>query len=114
MSESEMLKAMYEDFNARRIEAVLQHMSPDVEWPNGMEGGYVHGIGAVRDYWQRQFAMIDPHVEPLSIAPRSDGRFDVQVQQTVHDLDGKLMTDRQVQHVYTISNGLIHRMEIVE
>ena len=41
-------------------------MHPDVDWPNGMEGGREHGHAAVRDYWTRQFGLIDSHVEPLS------------------------------------------------
>ncbi len=107
-----MLKAAYSDFNARRIEAVLARMNANVEWANGMEGGYVHGIDAVRDYWQRQFAILNPHVEPLAIDLDAEGRFQVRVHQTVHDLEGKLLLDTEVRHRYTIGNGLIERMEI--
>jgi hypothetical protein len=31
-----------------------------------MEGGYVHGREGVREYWTRQWAIVGPHVEPLS------------------------------------------------
>jgi ketosteroid isomerase-like protein len=112
MDEREMLRAMYSDFNARRIEAVLARMNPHVVWANGMEGGYVHGVDAVREYWQRQFAMISPHVEPINIERNQDGRFEVHVHQTVHDLDGKLVLDTEVRHFYTIENGFIERMDI--
>lgn len=37
--ELELLQGAHRDFNARRIDAVLARMHPDVEWANGMEGG---------------------------------------------------------------------------
>jgi hypothetical protein len=114
MDEFEMLRTLYRDFNARRIEEVLERMIPGVEWPNGMEGGWVHGTGEVRAYWLRQFTLIDPHVEPLSIERDAEGRFEVRVHQTVRDLEGKLLQDREVRHCYTIRDGLIERMEIFE
>jgi len=112
MDESDMLRAAYSDFNARRIEAVLARMSPDVAWANGMEGGHVQGVDAVREYWQRQFAILSPHVEPMSITREADGRFDVRVHQTVRDLEGKLLIDTELRHKYTIENGFIERMDI--
>jgi hypothetical protein len=41
--EPEMLREACRDFNARRIEAVLERMRPNVKWASGMEGGLVHG-----------------------------------------------------------------------
>jgi hypothetical protein len=112
LDEHDMLRAAYRDFNARRIEAVLGRMIPDVMWANGMEGGYVHGVDAVREYWQRQFAILSPHVEPISIDRDADGRYVVRVHQTVRDLEGKLLLDTEVRHFYTIYGGFIERMDI--
>jgi nuclear transport factor 2 (NTF2) superfamily protein len=67
-SEQQLLRSAYKAFNARDIDAALAAMHHDVKWPNGMEGGYVHGREAVRDYWTRQRGKIDPHVEPLRFA----------------------------------------------
>jgi ketosteroid isomerase-like protein len=39
MEKRELLKAAYRAFNARDIEGVLALMAPNVDWPNGMEGG---------------------------------------------------------------------------
>ncbi|MGB6831470.1 MAG: ketosteroid isomerase, partial [Terracidiphilus sp.] len=63
-------------------------------------------------YWQRQFAILNPHVEPLGIEQNADGRFQVQVHQAVHDLAGKLLLDTEVRHFYTIKGGFIERMDI--
>ncbi len=108
----DLLLGAYREFNAREINAVLARMHPDVVWPNGMEGGFVYGIEGVRDYWTRQWAILDPHVEPVSITQDESGRWAVEVHQVVHDREGKLLLDTTVHHIYVIENGLIARMDI--
>lgn len=112
MTERELLTQAYQDFNARRMEAVLARMHPSVEWANGMEGGHVHGVDAVRAYWTRQWSTVDPNVEPLRIERDPAGRFVVEVHQTVRDLKGNLLLDTMVHHAYRITGGLIERMDI--
>ncbi len=63
-AEKEILNAIYQAFNARDIDTILASLHPEVDWPNGWEGGRVYGHGGVREYWTRQWAEIDPHVEP--------------------------------------------------
>lgn len=111
-AEIELLRRVYAAFNRREIETVLGEMHPDVDWPNGMEGGRVLGTAAVRDYWKRQFESLDPRVEPKNFTPEADGRIAVDVHQVVHDKAGKLLVDHMVQHVYEIRDGLIQSMEI--
>lgn len=110
----ELVKRAYAAFNARDIDAALATMAPEVDWPNGMEGGKVHGHEGVRAYWTRQWGIIDPHVEPKSIEMDSSGRVVVAVHQVVHELSGKLLLDRMVEHLYTLKDGLIQSMEIRE
>jgi hypothetical protein len=106
-----LLRRAYAAFNARNIDRALAVMHPDVDWPNGMEGGRELGHDAVRDYWTRQFGVIDSHVEPESFE-EVDGKIVVEVHQVVRDLDGALLSDQQVEHVYTLRDGLIARMDI--
>ena len=110
--ERDLLAGAYRDFNARRIDAVLARMQPDVDWPNGMEGGRVLGLDAVRAYWTRQWNQIDPHVEPVKIECDQAGRWVVEVHQVVRGLEGKLLADRIVHHAYRFRDGLIERMDI--
>lgn len=104
--------ALYDAFNARDIEAVLARLAPDVMWPNGWEGGMLHGRDAVRDYWLRQWAAINPTVTPMGHTIESDGRTAVHVRQVVRGLDGAVLSRGEVIHVYRIVNGLIRFMEI--
>ncbi len=113
-NETEILQAAYRGFNARQLDAVLTLMTEDVQWPNGWEGGYVHGQEGIRDYWTRQWAAINPNVEPVKIHRLENGRFAVEVHQVVHDHQGNLLADQQVRHIYRLRDGLIERMDIEE
>jgi hypothetical protein len=108
----EFLKRVYDQFNARDIESVLAAMHDDVVWANGMEGGHVHGRPEVRAYWTRQWAMIDPRVDPVEFSSGTEGEIVVEVHAVVRDLSGTLLDDKMVGHVFRIENGLIKRFDI--
>ncbi len=110
--ERELLQGAYREFNDRQLEAVLARMHPEVEWSNGWEGGYVLGHEGVRDYWTRQWAVLDPHVEPLGIEADGEGRLVVRVHQVVRDRNGALLADTIVHHAYWMKDGLIAKMDI--
>jgi hypothetical protein len=114
LKEEQLLRQAYAAFNARDIDGALALMHPEVDWPNGMEGGRERGHDAVRAYWTRQFAMIDSHVEPEGFERDDEGRIVVDVHQVVRDLEGSLLSDGRVRHVYTLRDGLVSRMEIEE
>lgn len=110
--EYDVLTGAYEAFNARDIARALTAMDSEVDWPNGMEGGYVHGHEAVRDYWSRQWNLIDPHVEPRRFTTNDKGHVIVDVHQIIRDRSGRILADQMVQHVYELEGGLVKRMEI--
>jgi nuclear transport factor 2 (NTF2) superfamily protein len=107
-----LLRHVYDRFNARDMETVLAALHEDVLWANGMEGGHVRGRDAVRSYWTRQWAMIDPHVEPVEFSKAPGGETVVRVHQVVHDLNGGLLADREVSHIFQMEDGLIRRFDI--
>lgn len=108
----EFLKGVYERFNARDMETVLAAMTEDVIWANGMEGGHVHGRDGVRSYWTRQWAMVNPRVDPVGFSEGQDGEVVVEVHQVVHDLEGKLLVDQMVGHIFRLEDGRIKRFDI--
>ena len=110
--EMDLLKGVYDRFNARDMETVLTAIHEDVIWANGMEGGHVRGRNEVRSYWTRQWAMIDPHVEPVAFADGPDGEVIVEVHQVVRDLNGNLLADKMVGHVFRIEDGFVKRFYI--
>jgi ketosteroid isomerase-like protein len=111
----ETLRSAYRAFNARDIEAALELMHPEVDWPNAWEGGRVIGRAAVRDYWTRQFASISSHVEPESFDEDPDGAITVTVHQVVRDpRSGERLSDTRVRHRYRLDGGLVARMDVLE
>ena len=114
MDDLTYFRALYEAFNRRDVDGVLAMMSDDVDWPNAWRGGRLVGREAVRDYWSAQWQEIDPHVEPLSVTERADGRRAVTVRQVVRSTDGELLGDAEVVHVYRLDDGLIGSMDVQE
>jgi ketosteroid isomerase-like protein len=112
LTEEELLRRAYEAFNARDIDRALELMHPDVDWPNGMEGGRERGHAAVRAYWTRQFGVIDSRVEPEGFETNGEGRIVADVRQVVRALDGAVLSDGRVRHAYTFRDGLVARMDI--
>jgi ketosteroid isomerase-like protein len=113
----EVLKHMYDRFNARDIDGVLAMLAPDVVWANGMDGGYVYGGEGVREYWTRQWAVVSPHVEPLSFKQGEDGWIVVDVNQVIRDLEGAPveasgLKDKTVGHIFHFRDGQVTRFEI--
>jgi len=107
-----IISKAYTGFNSRDIDSVLTVMHPDIHWPKAFEGGYVVGHDAVREYWTRQWTEINPIVQPLAITERPDGKVEIKVYQLVKDLEGNILFDGNVNHVYVINNGLLYSMDI--
>jgi ketosteroid isomerase-like protein len=118
-SDVELLKRLYDRFNARDIDGVLVALADDVAWANGMDGGHVHGREAVREYWTRQWAVVSPHVEPVGFHRTGDGAIVAEVLQSVRDLEGKPLQgqthglkDKTVGHVFRLRAGKVARFDI--
>lgn len=109
-----LIARAYAAFNRRDIDAALALMSESVSWPKASEGGQVVGKEEIRAYWTRQWDEFDPHVEPIEVIDGDGGKADVRVHQLVKSLKGDILSDSEVWHVYTISNGLIDRMDLKE
>lgn len=114
-----VLEGLYDRFNARDIDGVLNQLTDDVAWANGMDGGHVHGREAVRAYWTRQWAVVSPHVEPVGFHHTADGAIVAEVLQTIRDLDGKPLEgqthglkDKTVGHVFRLREGKVARFDI--
>ena len=104
---------LYKNFNDRKIDLIISKMTDEVKWANGMDGGYVHGHDAVRDYWKRQFTMVSSNVTPLEIETEN-ATSKIKVHQVVHDLNGNLLADEFVYHFFHFRENKIAVFEIGE
>ena len=109
-----LITQAYSAFNQRSIDGALALMSDNVSWPKASDGGRVVGKEQIRAYWTRQWLEFDPHVEPIEVIEREDGKTHVKVQQLVKSLAGDILSDSEVVHLYTIANGLIERMDLAD
>lgn len=112
MSFEDTIKKAYSAFNGRNINNALSTMQPDVQWSKAWEGGYISGHDEIKQYWTRQWTEINPNVEPVGFNERENGSLEVKVHQNVKDLQGNLMFDGFVKHIYTFQDGLIKTMDI--
>jgi len=108
----ETIKTAYQAFNQRNIDNALATMQKDVQWSKAWEGGYIIGHDEIRAYWTRQWAEINPTVQPTSFFERPNGSLEVMVHQIVKSLDGNMIFDGVVMHIYTFIDGLIKKMDI--
>ena len=107
-----LIEQAYSAFNKRDIDGALALMTEDVNWPKASEGGKVVGKEEIRAYWTRQWSEFDPHVEPLAITEGDGGRVRVKVHQLVRSLQGEVLSDSEVLHVFTMNSGLIAAMDL--
>jgi len=107
-----VIEQAYSAFNKRDIDAALALMTEDVSWPKASEGGKVIGKEEIRAYWTRQWGEFDPHVEPLAINEESGGKIRVRVHQLVRSLQGNVLSDSEVLHVFTMNRDLIAAMDL--
>lgn len=114
MDKKAVIRRIYAAFNRRDVDGTLAFMNGDVSWPKASEGGRVVGPQAIREYWTRQWSVFDPVVSVLEVIDRANGTVAVKVHQLVKDLKGNVLSDTELWHVYSFTDGLIDRMEIDE
>jgi hypothetical protein len=108
----DVIKKAYTGFNGRDIDKALTTFHPNVQWPKAFEGGYVSGHEEVKAYWTRQWTEINPIVEPITITEREHSKYEVIVHQLVKDLEGKILFDGVIKHIFTIQDNLLAKMDI--
>ncbi|MGO4773655.1 nuclear transport factor 2 family protein [Flavobacterium sp. W22_SRS_FK3] len=108
----DIIRKAYAAFNERNIDGALVTMQKDIQWSKAWEGGYISGHREIKEYWTRQWTEINPTVEPVGFDERDNGSLEVKVHQNVKDLQGNLMFDGLVKHIYTFQKGLIKTMDI--
>jgi hypothetical protein len=107
-----LIEQAYSAFNKRDLDGALALMTEDVSWPKASEGGKVVGKEQIRAYWTRQWSEFDPQVEPLVITEGDGGKVRVRVHQLVKSLQGDVLSDSEVLHVFSVSTGLIAAMDL--
>ena len=107
-----LIEQAYSAFNKRDIDGALVLMTEDVSWPKASESGKVVGKEEIRAYWTRQWGEFDPFVEPLAMNEEDGRKIRVKAHQLVKSLQGDVLSDSEVLHVFTVNSGLIAAMDL--
>lgn len=107
-----IIQQAYSAFNKRDIDGALALMTEDVNWPKASEGGRIVGKEEIRAYWTRQWGEFDGHVDPLALTEEDGGKIRVRVHQLVKNLQGNVLSDSEVLHIFTMSGELIAAMHL--
>ena len=98
-------------FNAGDLDAVLERLHPDVEWPDLASDQLMRGRDAVRAYWERQMRALRPELTPNEVVPAGDDVIMVNTQRAFERGNGNEMVPAMVvAHRYSFRDGLICRM----
>lgn len=106
-----LLARMYEAFNSKDLDALMAGTHPDVVWPDFIAGGVIRTREALRDYWARQFAMVDPEASPIEYFPLSDDRVRVKIHYVIRSATGGVWTDEIRTNTFHFRDGLVVGME---
>ena len=107
-----IVEQAYAAFNRWDIDGALALMTEDVSWPKASEGGKIMGKEEIRAYWTRQWGAFDPDVQPLAMTEEDGGKIRVRVHQLVKSLQGDVLSDSEVLHIFTLKSGLIAAMDL--
>lgn len=108
-----LLTRLYDAFNRQDVEALLAGMHAEVDWPNYLDGGRLHGRDALRGYWTEQFAIIRPEAFPIAFEALDDGRMRVKLQYGARSVEsGGLWANQIITHTYSFDGDLITRMDV--
>jgi hypothetical protein len=110
-SDINLIKQLYEDFNARKVDALLAKLTEDVMWANGMEGGYVQGHQSLKDYWERQWSSLNPQIKAVGFSQTKEGALLVDALFNGKCLEQEFK-DIPAGHVFYIKNGIVSRFDI--
>ena len=101
---------IYQNFNEKKIDLIINKMMDDVQWANGMDGGYVWSSWCAR-ILDAAFSLVSSNVTPLEIFKENDV-IKIKVKQVVHDVNGNLLSDDIVCHYFTLKDGKVARLDI--
>jgi ketosteroid isomerase-like protein len=107
-----LLTRVYDAYNRRDFAAFSALLTPDVDWPDQIQGGRLIGYDAVEAYWAANDKMIKVDSAPVTFIALPDGRIAVDVNQIVRNLAGQVWSDSCVRQIFTLRGDKVARMDI--
>ena len=86
-----LVRDAYRRFNKSDITALLDLLDPDVELPDPLSGRKLRGVDEAREYWEREFALVEPTLLVSEIVEIGDALLVVVFQELYDRESGKLL-----------------------
>jgi ketosteroid isomerase-like protein len=109
----QIVAEIYDALNARDLDELLEHLAPEVEWANGIDGGREHTRAGVRAFWEKTWKEVNPRIEPTEMETMGD-MVHVRVQQFVTTLAGAVLQNKKVEHIFTFAGPFVSRLEVID
>jgi hypothetical protein len=107
-----LLLRFYRAIDVKDVDAIVAMLHPDVDFPDQLnEDRRLHGVEAVRAYYERAFSIIAGESTLTAFHSRPDGSVEVRVHHHVTSLDGALWHDGPVDYSFGFRDGLIARLD---
>lgn len=105
-----LLCALYAAINDKDIATAMTLVSETVVWQRTLSNSYIRGSEDLLSYWLQESGEISISIVPLSFQLEDKSHILVQVHQTIH-ANGELLNKNDAIHRFTVSNGLVKKME---
>jgi ketosteroid isomerase-like protein len=113
-SEEQSVTAIYEAFNTANLENLADLLHSDVDWETTPPGGRTRGREQVCALFAGRMAEWTWEFQPTSILTGEDGRITVHGRSAVRKKDGTVRRDQEVEHLYTMQDGLVRNADLVQ
>ena len=113
-SEEQSVTAIYEAFNTANLENLAELLHSDVDWETTPPGGRTRGREQVCALFADRMAEWTWEFQPTSILTGEDGRITVHGRSAVRKKDGTARRDQEVEHLYTMQDGLVRKADLVQ
>lgn len=113
MDPEDLLRNFYAALNERDLTTLLNLLAPDVEWPDQLEGGTLHGVEEVEEYWRQQWKLTNTRLELIHVVMDPNGHAVATVKETSRERNADILSETQVRHQWEFANGLVKRLRIL-
>lgn len=109
---NDMLKFVYQLFNKREVNRLLDFTSKNINWENSITGENIHGYDNFLNYLIQQQNTNSLYFEPIAFVDNDDNTITVKVKQIIKDSEDNILSESIVHHRYKIEESIIQSMKI--
>ncbi len=109
----DLVRAVFEAFNRRDIDAVLGLWHDSISWRTlfSVETGVLRGKQQIRAAWERQIEALDVHIDVLELIPLDESRVLASGRWRGRGSESGAPVERTAVQVFTVEDGQLRGVE---